>query len=176
MKNKSAENGNNSDIKHLGKLIEKIDIAMLTTIDNDGTLRSRPMATQQIEFDGDLWFFTGADSAKVDEARKNRQVNVSYADAKAQRYVWFLPVKTQLVRDAQMMKELWNPLFKAWFPGGLDDPNLALLRIHVDKAEYWRSTKWYGRTVGWLCQGPGDRPRISGRRKRKINLAGKQKA
>ncbi len=55
----------NASIKKLGELIEDIDIAMLTTIDDDSALRSRPMGTQQIEFDGDLWFFVGASSAKA---------------------------------------------------------------------------------------------------------------
>lgn len=138
MKNNTKHNGQHDDVKKLGELIEEINIAMLTTVDEDGTLRSRPMGTQQIEFDGDLWFFTGADSAKVEEVRQEQQVNVSYADPKQQRYVSVSGV-AQVVRDQQKMKELWNPIFKAWFPEGLDDPNLALLKVHVTKAEYWES-------------------------------------
>lgn len=138
MKNNIKQNGQHNDIKKLGELIEEIKIAMLTTVDEDGTLRSRPMGTQQVEFDGALWFFTGADSAKVYEVRQEQQVNVSYADAKQQRYVSVSGL-AQLVRDQQKMKELWNPIFKAWFPDGLDDPNLALLKVHVTKAEYWES-------------------------------------
>ena len=138
MKNKTESNENNQDIQKLGELINDIDIAMLTTIDNDGSLRSRPMGTQEIEFDGDLWFFTSADAAKVHETRQHQQVNVSYADPKAQSYV-SVSGHAQLVRDQQKMKELWSPIYKAWFPDGLDDPNLALLRVQVDKAEYWES-------------------------------------
>ena len=41
-------------IKKLGELIEDIKIAMLTTVEEDGSLRSRPMGTQQVEFDGEL--------------------------------------------------------------------------------------------------------------------------
>ena len=41
------------------------------------------------------------------------------------------------VTDRGKMKELWSPLHKAWFPKGLDDPNIELLRIDVDRAEYW---------------------------------------
>lgn len=138
MKNDTKHNGQRNDIKKLGELIADINIAMLTTIDEEGTLRSRPMGTQQVEFDGDLWFFTGADSAKVYEVRQEQQVNVSYADPKQQRYVSVSGL-AQLVRDQQKIKELWNPIFKAWFPDGLDDPNLALLKVHVTKAEYWES-------------------------------------
>jgi len=138
MKNNTKQNGQHEDIKKLGKLIEKIDFAMFTTMDDDGTLRSRPMSTQQVEFDGDLWFFTGADAAKVHEVRRQQQVNVSYANIKKQEYV-SVSGQAELVRDRAKIKELWNPIYKAWFPGGVDDPNLALLKVHVEKAEYWDS-------------------------------------
>jgi general stress protein 26 len=64
-------------VKTLGELIKDIRFAMLTTVEDDGSLRGRPMATQQAEFDGDLWCFTGAGSAKVDEIQRERQVNVT---------------------------------------------------------------------------------------------------
>lgn len=43
------------------------------------------------------------------------------------------------MKDKARAKELWNPIYKAWFPDGLDDPNLALIRVDVDQAEYWDS-------------------------------------
>ena len=126
------------DIKTLGKMIKDIRFAMLTTAMPDGTLRSRPMATQQAEFDGDLWFFTGQSTAKVDEIRQDQDVNVSYANPDDNRYV-SVSGRARLVRDRQKMKELWNPMFKAWFPDGLDDPDLVLLKVDVTQAEYWDS-------------------------------------
>lgn len=123
-------------IKKLRELIKDIDIAMLTTEEADGTLRSRPMGTQQTEFDGDLWFFTRIDAAKVDEVKQNRAVNVSYADADHQRYV-SVSGQARVLRDQQKIDELWNPIAKVWFPDGKDDPSLALLKVHVTQAEYW---------------------------------------
>ena len=131
----SATNG---DVKKLAKLIEGIDFAMLTTVCGDGSMRSRPMSTQQAEFDGTLWFFTRDDSAKVSEINGNPRVNVSYAKPSDQTYVSVTGTAT-LLRDRKKIKELWNPLHKAWFPDGVDDPHLALLRVDVDKAEYWDS-------------------------------------
>lgn len=125
-------------ISKLAKLIKDIRIAMLTTTETDGTLRSRPMGTQQIEFDGDLWFFTGADSGKVNEIQHDQHVNLSYAAPEDNRYV-SVSGTAQLVRDQNKVKELWNPLLKAWFPNGPDDPNIALLKIDVQAAEYWDS-------------------------------------
>lgn len=120
----------------LAELIEDIEIAMLTTAEEDGTLRSRPMATQKEPFDGELWFFTQASAPKVDEIEADRHVNLSYAQPKDQRYV-SVSGTAQLVRDKAKAKQFWNPVLKAWFPDGLDDPDLALLRVRVSEAEYW---------------------------------------
>lgn len=126
------------EIDRLGELIHDIDFAMLTTMDADGSLHSRPMSTQKAKFDGDLWFFTDINSAKVYEVDRQQHVNVSYADPSKQKYVSVSGV-AQIVRDQAKAKELWNPIYKAWFPDGLEDPNLALMRVEVHKAEYWDS-------------------------------------
>lgn len=120
----------------LDELIKDIRVAMLTTIDEDGSLRSRPMATPRVEFEGTLWFFTGADAPKVEESQHHHQVNVSFADPEHQSYVSVSGTAT-LVHDRQKMQEIWSPWFRTWFPQGLDDPNLALLQVDVEKAEYW---------------------------------------
>ena len=132
----SHTNDHDAAVAKLGALIKGIKVAMMTTIESDGTLRSRPMATQPTEFDGRLWFFTRADSSKVAEIGQCHEVNLSYADPSKERYV-SVSGTSQLVRDEAKAKELWNPLYKAWFPKGLDDPESALLRIDVSKAEYW---------------------------------------
>jgi general stress protein 26 len=124
-------------IEKLGSLIENIDFAMLTTIDN-GILRSRPMSTQDFEFDGDLWFFTSDKTHKVEEIEKDNRVNVSYAKPEDNVYV-SISGTAKLVKDRQKIEEFWNPILKAWFPEGLDDPTLALLKISVEEAEYWDS-------------------------------------
>ena len=127
-----------SDVEKIRDLIKGISFAMLTTVDEDGSLRSRPMQTQEAEFNGELWFFTSASSPKVDEVRSDQRVNVSYADPDDNRYV-SLSGTASLVRDPAKIKELWKPALKAWFPDGLEDPDLALLRVKVEKAEYWDS-------------------------------------
>lgn len=124
--------------KKIAELVKDIQFAMLTTVEPDGTVRSRPMATQKQEFDGDLWFFTGASSPKVREIRTDSQVNVSFADPGNNAYV-SISGTAQLVRDRQKIEELWNPIYKAWFPDGLDDPDLALLKVTSTQAEYWDS-------------------------------------
>ncbi len=126
----------NDHYRKLGELIKEVKIAMLTTVTAEGSLRSRPMATQKTEFDGDLWFFTGASSPKADEIEQDSNVNLSYASPESNTYV-SASGTAQVVQDKERAKELWNPIMKAWFPKGLDDPNLALLRVRVEEAEYW---------------------------------------
>ncbi len=128
-----------SDIEKIAKMIKDIDFGMLTTMDEDGTLHSRPMsANRNVEFNGDVWFFTFGNSHKVLEAQKNPNVNVSFSDIKNQTYV-SLTGTAELVRDKAKIKELWEPILKAWFTDGLDTPDLALLKVSAHKAEYWDS-------------------------------------
>lgn len=124
----------------LADLIKGIQFAMMTTVDDPatGSLRSRPMTTQEMKDDGLLWFFTPEHSAKVDEVNREHHVNLSYADPDSNRYV-SISGRATLVRDRKKNEELWNPMLKAWFPKGLDDPELSLLRVEIDAAEYWDS-------------------------------------
>lgn len=136
-------------IEKLNKMIKGIRFAMFTTVDEDGVLRSRPMATQEVEFDGDLWFFTRVDTAKVDEVRQYRQVNVSYADPDDQRYVSVMG-SAEVLDDHEKMAELWSPVFKAWFPEGLGDTRLRLIKVAVREAEYWDSPNKVATAIGFV--------------------------
>jgi general stress protein 26 len=128
------------DLEKLRALIRGIEFGMLTTVDpTDGTLRSRPMSTNgNVEFDGDLWFFTYASAHKVDEIERQPQVNVSFARPEKQNYV-SLSGRAQIVTDRAKIEALWQPQLKAWFPKGTDEPDIALLKVEVEKAEYWNS-------------------------------------
>ena len=126
-------------LKKIRAMIRDIDFCMLTTADEQGRLHSRPMSTnKQIDFNGDLWFFTYGRSHKVDEVTRNHRVNVSYADPSRQNYV-SMSGDAVLVRDREEIKRRWQPALKAWFPKGADEPDIALLKVSVDRAEYWDS-------------------------------------
>ena len=128
-----------NDLKKLRELVEDIDFCMLTTVDEGGDLHSRPMSSNgDIDANGDIWFFTNASSHKVSEIEKLPKVNVSFADPDNQRYV-SVSGTAQLVRDRAKIDELWRPEFKIWFPEGKEDPEVALLRVSLEKAEYWDS-------------------------------------
>lgn len=136
---RQAEDG--GERAKLWSMIKDIRIAMMTTMDADGTLRSRPMAnvqTGQKAFDGVLWFFTRASAHKNLEIAEHNQVNLAYADPDEQHYV-SVSGRASLVRDGNKVKQLWSEPLRTWFPNGADDPDLALIRIEVESAEYWDS-------------------------------------
>jgi protease I len=125
-------------IAKLGEMIKDIKVAMLTTVLPDGTLHSRPMATLHRRFDGTLWFFTGLNASQVNEVEEHRQVCLNYSDPQTNRYV-AVSGRAKLVLDREKAAELYTPMVRLWFPKGLDDPDLGLLRVEVDRAEYWDS-------------------------------------
>ena len=132
------EDTRQESIEKLKTLTEGIDFCMLTTI-NGGQLRSRPMSTQEMDENGDLWFFTSDQTHKVDEIEADSRVNAAYSKPDDNVYV-SVSGRASIVKDQQKIEELWNPILKAWFPDGLDDPTLCLLKVSVEEAEYWDSS------------------------------------
>ncbi len=131
------ENTRQKSIVKLNDLIKGIKTAMLTTVDR-GVLRSRPMQTQEFEFDGSLWFFTSSNTHKADEIEKDNRVNVSYAAPSVNTYV-SVSGTAEIVKDQAKIDEYWNEIHRAWFPEGKDSPDLVLLKVAVEQAEYWDS-------------------------------------
>jgi general stress protein 26 len=131
-------NQHNDGIESLKRHISGIRFAMLTTVSDDGSLRSRPMTTQEIGEDGEIWFFTSDDSEVVLEAQREPSVNLAYSKPDSGLYV-SVSGNAELIKDAAKISELWNPIVAAYFPKGQNDPNLTLLRISVTDAEVWDS-------------------------------------
>lgn len=109
---------------------------MFTTVDSDGRLMSRPMAVQEVEFDGDLWFFTRQGSRKVEQIGQQSRVNVALASRSSWVSVTGI---AEVLRDVAKARELWNASISAWFPDGPEDPDIVLVKVHADGAEYWDS-------------------------------------
>ena len=136
----SDKDGMSAAQRELWEKIEDVRPAMMTTVDEDGSLRSRPMWTQGDAFDGSLWFFSADDAPKAHELARNPQVGLSYAAPDKDLYV-SVSGRAELVHDRAKIEELWNAFAQAWFPDGVDDPHLALLRVDVDRAQYWEDKK-----------------------------------
>jgi general stress protein 26 len=122
-------------VAKLNELIKGIDFAMLTTIRPDGSLHGCPMATHEVDADGVIWFFSHINTEKVEAIRADHRVNLAYSDADSQRYV-SISGRCELVLDHVKAKQLWKP-YGPWFPKGIEDPSLILLKVHILEAEYW---------------------------------------
>lgn len=128
-----------SDQQNLAEILPLFRVGMMTTISSDGTLKSRPMMSQRIPFDGVLWFFLSSISTEADQRKYDGPVNVSYSLPQSEQYL-SVSGKATLVFDRQKIDELWNSDFEPWFPQGLQDPHLKLLRIQVESWGYWDSS------------------------------------
>ncbi|MEG9437122.1 pyridoxamine 5'-phosphate oxidase family protein [Edaphobacter sp. HDX4] len=123
----------------IAELVKGIRIAMMTTEAKDGTMSSRPMAVQDEPFNGTLWFLTRRGSEKVDELDQDHHVTLTFAEPKDSKYI-ALKGMASVSQDRSKIKELWNPMYKAWFPKGEDDPEIAVLRVEVNQADYWEAS------------------------------------
>lgn len=132
--------------KKLRKLIKGGRVAMLTTVGPEGGLRSRPMLDGQLE-DGVLSFLTSGQSGKAFEIADNQRVHLTYASRKAGRYVSISGVAT-IVHDAAQARRLWSKEHRDWFPAGKNDPDLAVLKVAIERVEYWDAAE--GRMVALI--------------------------
>jgi general stress protein 26 len=135
MKTTTADRDQEATAK-LRKLIEEIAVAMVVTVAPEGTLRSRPMLTRPAEDEGELWFYTSDESGAIHDLADEHAVNVSYADPQRDRYV-SVTGQASVVTDREKIEELWDPVLTRYFPEGLEEPHLVLLRVRVEFAEYW---------------------------------------
>ena len=121
-------------VKKVAELAKGMKFSMLTTIDAGGELVARPMGVQEVEFDGDLWFFAEKDSRKVTHIKANPHVGVTMTSSDS----WLsIDGTATVVRDTAKAKDLWNPFVEAWLPQGYEDPSVVLLKVEASTAQYW---------------------------------------
>jgi general stress protein 26 len=126
----------------LWKLIKDIRFAMLTHRHPDGKLHAHPLTMQNRSLEpGDpLYFFV---SRKTELGRRilaDSSVCVTYADHDKDIYV-SISGQASVNEDLPAKKRLFNALAKAWFPGGAEDPDLELVEVAIEQAEYWNVTE-----------------------------------
>lgn len=129
---------NENQIEKLRDLLKDFTTAVLITHGDSTGWQARPMAMARVEENGDLWFFTGEQTAKVREIEADARVQVVCQDG------WNSCVaiagRAELVRDLAKVRELWKPSFQVWFPQGADDPNIVLIHVIGERGEYWDNT------------------------------------
>lgn len=148
----------------LWDMIHDIRFAMVTSRGADGSLHARPLTTRNrsLAADEPLWFFVSRSSEVAAELAADAVVNVSYADGDKDRYV-SVAGRAALVEDPAQAEALWSVAAKAWFSGGPTDPDLQLVRVHVEQAEYWdvKSSKMVQLLKMAKAAATGKPPRLS---------------
>ena len=126
------------DTSKLWDMIKDIRFGMFTARHGNGHLHSRPMTTQNSSRDRGavLWFFMSRGSDPVADLLADPEVNVAYAAPDREAYV-SVSGTARVVEDASKKRLLWSALAQAWFAGGPDDPDLALVAVYITHAEYW---------------------------------------
>lgn len=129
------------------ELVEEINICMFITNTTSNNEHTRPMATIEVENNGNLWFYTDVRSIKVEEVTKQHAVHLVYAHPGKSSYldVWGT---AEVITDRQQVVDKWSPIVKAWFPDGVADPNLGLLKVQPYEVYYWEAQS--GKMVEFL--------------------------
>ena len=120
----------------VAELVKGIRVAMLTTVDDGGKIVSHPMATQDVEWDADVWFITERSSETARNIATHPEVNVAYSSDST----WVsLSGRASVVDDVAKLGELWNTFTDAWMEGGPENPENVLVHVVADSAQYWDS-------------------------------------
>ena len=117
----------------LAKRIDGINIVMMTTINPEGALVSRPMSPIEMDAMGAIWFFSDLRSEKVEHLRV---VNVAFSDEDNATYV-SISGRGEIHVERAHIEKLWTPFARPWFPEGPESTNVALLKFVPEAAEYW---------------------------------------
>lgn len=131
-----TEKQTSAERTQLCQLIQHLTVTMLTTIDDNGMLVSRPMSPLLLDSSGALWFFTDLRSGKVNQLES---INLNFIDSTRATYV-SIAGSGEIITERTYIDRLWTPFAKPWFPEGPDSSNLALLKFVPDMAEYWDSS------------------------------------
>jgi general stress protein 26 len=127
----------NQDVEKLIEMVKGVRVCMLLTIEqNAENLSGRPMSISKIDEDGTIWFFTKASSYKVDKIEESKKVSIAITNESNNNYLMIHGTAT-LINDKTKMKELWSSILKAWFPLGLNDPDMILIKVTPNEVNYW---------------------------------------
>jgi general stress protein 26 len=124
-------------IEKLKEMVKDIDICLFcTSIKSNSGATTRPMGAQQVDDDGNLWFFSDVNSDKNKEIKADEQVQLFFAHPGKSSYL-VVNGEADIIIDKNKTEELWSPLVKTWFKEGKDDPNISLIKVTTQNAYYW---------------------------------------
>ena len=124
-------------IKKVKEMAMEVDIAMFCTKLSAKPFNVCPMSTQQVEDDGTIWFFSGKDSDHNKDIKTDPYVQLLYSSKVGDSDHLSVYGRAEITFDRAKAEELFTPMIKVWFPEGVDDPNLTMIRFTPESGYYW---------------------------------------
>jgi general stress protein 26 len=130
----------NLNIEKLIEMVKDVRVCMLITNEKySENLSGRPMSISKIDDDGSMWFFTKVSSYKIDEIEESKKVSIAITNESNNNYLMIHGTAT-IENDKNKMATLWSSIMRAWFPLGLDDPDMILIKVKPNEVNYWDSS------------------------------------
>lgn len=138
---------NEEALKKMKEIVEDIKTCMFCTKTNEIPFNTRPMATADVDDEGNLWFISNVESDKNEEIKNDDKVQLIYAKGRDSHFL-SISGKAFIVKDQEKIDEVWNMFAKAWFKDGKKDPNVSLIKIIPSDVYYWDTV--HGKMVSLL--------------------------
>lgn len=123
-------------VKKIREIAEDANICMFVTDLSNLPLAARPMATQEVDEEGNLWFMSDKDSVKNLQIENDDQVQLFYSHTGSYEYLSIFG-HAEIIHDRKKIEELWTQMAKTWFKEGKDDPKISLIKVIPEDAYYW---------------------------------------
>lgn len=123
-------------IAKIKELVDKASSCFFCTKLANKPFATRPMAVQEVDEQGNLWFLSASDSHKNAEIGTDPMVHLLFQGAAHSDFL-SLYGTASISTDKQKIKDLWNPILKTWFTEGVDDPRITVIKVTPADGYYW---------------------------------------
>jgi general stress protein 26 len=119
------------------EIVEHADTCFFcTSSSSSDSTGVRPMSVRKIDEQGDLWFLSATDSHKNHDIAADPTVTLYFQSSPHSGFLQ-LTGRGHISRDPEKIRELWNPMIKTWFTGGVEDPRITVIRVTPRDGYYW---------------------------------------
>jgi general stress protein 26 len=126
----------NDAVEKIREIAKDANICMFVTNLSKAPLAGRPMATQEVDDEGSIWFMSDRNSDKDRDIAKDDRVQLFYSNTGNYEYLSIYG-RAEIVNNRSKIEELWTQMAKTWFKEGKDDPNISLIKVTPEDAYYW---------------------------------------
>ena len=123
-------------VEKIREIAKDANICMFVTDLSSLPLAGRPMATQEVDEEGNIWFMSDRNSDKNRHIEEDEQVQLFYSHTNNYEYLSIFG-RAEIVNDRSKIEKLWTPMAKTWFKEGKNDPNISLIKVIPEDAYYW---------------------------------------